>query len=118
MRLPEKACNELRWCRMRSLKKEAMRKPREGKARRMWGGSGLLQARRELCRKRLTLARCIGRGRNGAPDRLRPGGIVPAPCDHVHVELRHDVAERGNVELVAGHSVPQRRAGLDDLRHQ
>ena len=34
------------------------------------------------------------------PDRLRPRGVARETRDHVHVQLRHDVAERGDVELV------------------
>jgi len=35
-----------------------------------------------------------------APDRLRPRSVIALARDHMHMELRHDIAQRGDIELV------------------
>src|ERR1043165_8484725 len=60
----------------------------------------------------------VGARRRHAPDRLRPGRIAAEPGDDVDVELRHDIAERRDVELVAiGHGA-QRACDARHLGHQ
>src|ERR1700687_575519 len=49
-----------------------------------------------------------------APHRLRPGGIAMTACNHVHMQLRHLVAERRGVELVDfGRRLEHARRGVD-----
>ena len=48
--------------------------------------------------------------RHRAPDRLRPRRVGLAARDHVHVQLRHRVAERRDIELVALGHRPSARA--------
>ena len=43
----------------------------------------------------------IGGRRRHAPDRFGPGGVTPPSSDHMHVQLRNHIAERGDVELLA-----------------
>src|SRR5262249_52277318 len=53
-----------------------------------------------------------------APHGLRPGDVA-APARHdVHVQLWHDVADRGDVELVAAGQRFQRGGDAADLDHQ
>src|SRR5215471_4096976 len=64
------------------------------------------------------LSRLMGNGRCRAPDRLRPPGIARAPRDHMHMQLRHHIAERRYVELVAGGHLLEGATGERDLGHQ
>src|ERR1700742_2935131 len=65
--------------------------------------------------QRLAHSLVISLRRPCAPDRLRPRGVTPAACNHVHVQLRDHVAECGDVELVAGGEVFQRVGCGGDL---
>src|SRR5574340_1075119 len=69
----------------------------------------------QVRRQPLARSGCVGFCRHGAPDRLRPGRVVLAPRDDMDMELRHYVAECGDVELVAGGDALERRAGPRDL---
>ena len=52
--------------------------------------------------------------RGRAPHRLRPGGVAMAACDDMHMQLRHHVAERGDIELLAfGDGFERARRGGD-----
>src|SRR5512139_3690053 len=44
----------------------------------------------------------VGYGHAAAPHRAGPGRIGEDARHHVHVELAHDVAQRAQIELVAG----------------
>jgi 2,3,4,5-tetrahydropyridine-2,6-dicarboxylate N-succinyltransferase len=76
------------------------------------------QAPGEASRKRFRRARRIDLCRSRAPNRVRPGRIVAPPRDHVNVELRDHVAERRDIELVAGDFGAERFACERDLLHE
>lgn len=42
----------------------------------------------------------VGRGRARTPNWSGPCGITFVSCNHMHVELTHDVAQGADVELV------------------
>ena len=54
----------------------------------------------------------IGARRRRAPRRLRPGNVAAKARDNVNMELRHHVAERRDVDLVACGDRLQRLCGL------
>src|SRR5258707_14729500 len=56
--------------------------------------------------------------RQRPPDRARPGGIAGAPRDDMHVELRHHIAERCDVQLVAFGDLLQGACDTGNFRHQ
>src|SRR5882757_6381799 len=56
--------------------------------------------------------------RHHAPDRARPGDIAAAAGDDMNVKLRHQIAECGDIELVALGDVFQRARDPGNLRHQ
>src|SRR5690606_15520996 len=57
----------------------------------------------------------VGLAFSETPDRTGPGGIAFVARDKMHVELRHDVAERAHVDfLTAGHAL-ERLADHVDL---
>ena len=64
-----------------------------------------------LARGRIVVAR-----RCCTPHRVRPGPIAAAPRDDMDVELRHHIAERGDVELVAWRHRLQGAGHNRDLR--
>src|SRR5262245_11353291 len=53
-----------------------------------------------------------------APNRPGPGGISPSACNYVYMQLRHLVAESGNVELVALGRSFERSRDRGDLAKQ
>src|SRR6185312_11373642 len=57
----------------------------------------------------------VGLRRRRAPHRLWPGEIGPVTRDDVHVQLRHDIADGCDVELVAGGDRLERGADARDL---
>ena len=60
----------------------------------------------------------MGERRHQPPDRAGPGNVAGAARDDMHVQLRHQVAERGDVQLVAFGDLFQGAGGAADLRHQ
>lgn len=64
------------------------------------------------------LARIVRQDRHRAPDRLRPGGVAAPARDHMHMQLRHGIAERRDIELVALRDLFQRARRPRDLHHQ
>ena len=53
-----------------------------------------------------------------APDRTRPGGVARAASDDMDVQLRHQVAESSDIELVAFGDLLQRAGDAGYFRHQ
>ena len=56
--------------------------------------------------------------RHHAPDRARPGDVAGAARDDVHMQLRHQIAERCDIQLVAFGDFFQRARDAGDFRHQ
>src|SRR5258705_5864732 len=56
--------------------------------------------------------------RHYPPDRPRPGDVARASRDDVHVQLRHQIAEGCDIELVAFGDLFQLAGGAADLGHQ
>ena len=56
--------------------------------------------------------------RHRVPHRPRPGRVAARARDDMDVQLRHDVAERRDVDLVAAGERLERAAGVGDLAHQ
>src|SRR5579872_3775451 len=57
----------------------------------------------------------ISKGRRYTPDRSRPCGIALPPRNDVDMELRHHIAEGGDIELVAWRDVLQCMRDRGDL---
>lgn len=57
-------------------------------------------------------------GRHRAPHRLRPRRIIVLPRDDMNVELRHHIADRRNVELVASRHGLECARRKSDLGHE
>ena len=65
------------------------------------------------------IAGLVRRAGTDAPDGRRPCGVVPAAAHHVHVHLRHEVADRRHVDLVGrGDALHQPRRAQDLGRQQ
>src|ERR1700730_19093876 len=60
----------------------------------------------------------MGERRHYPPDRTRPGGVAGAARDDMDVQLRHQIAERCDVQLVAFGDLFQGAGDAVDLRHQ
>src|SRR3546814_4253141 len=93
---------------------------RESDGFRLWlyPSCGLASGAQEFVERIDALDQVLGRvwsRRDPAPDRRRPGGIVFEACDHVHLQLRHQVAHRGDVELERHERIAQQARGLVDL---
>src|SRR3954453_14044187 len=56
--------------------------------------------------------------RHHAPHRPRPCGVAGAPLDDVNVQLRHQIAEGGDIQLVASRDVLQLAGCAGDFGHQ
>ena len=72
----------------------------------------------QLADEGLDLLRIVVDRRRLAPHGLRPGDVARASGDDVHMQLRHDIAERGDVELVAGGDRLERAGDAGDFGHQ
>src|SRR5689334_7130788 len=64
------------------------------------------------------LVRFVGLRWYRAPDRPGPSGVGTAARDDVDVKLRHDVADRRDIELVARGDVLEHPREHGDLIHQ
>src|SRR5689334_16000336 len=64
------------------------------------------------------LAGIVGGRLCRTPDRLWPARIARAPRDHMDVQLRHRIAERRHVELVAGGHLLEGTRYARNLGHQ
>src|SRR5260370_21302207 len=56
--------------------------------------------------------------RHYPPDPPRPGDVARAARDHVHLQLRHQIAESCDIELVAFGDLFKRAGDAADLGHQ
>src|ERR1035437_1275093 len=56
--------------------------------------------------------------RHHPPDRTRPGDIARAARDHMHVQLRHQIAEGCDIQLLAFGDFFQRACDATNFRHQ
>src|SRR5712671_7530293 len=56
--------------------------------------------------------------RHHPPDRTRPGHVAGAARDDMHMQLRHQIAQRCDIQLVAFGDVFQRAGDTADLGHQ